>query len=80
MAQQIIEDFAAALARFTAAYDAEKHAADSAAATQDQVTQLQAELQTVQADLVDEHAKNTELEKALADAISQINAIAPAAE
>lgn len=80
MAQQIIEDFAAALARFTAAYDTEKHAADIASATQDQVAHLQAELQTAQAAVVDEQAKNAELEKALTDAIAQINAIAPAAE
>jgi hypothetical protein len=85
MAQQIIEDFTAAFARLTAAYDTEKHIADGAAASQDQVTaarsqlvDAQNQLAAAQEALVNEQNKNAELEKALNDAIAAVNSRAPA--
>ncbi len=71
MAQQIVDDFNAAMARLFAAHDAKTAEAAGASDLKQQLAFLQGQLDS-------EQAKNAELEKAMSDAIATANARAPA--
>lgn len=72
MAQQIVDDFNAAMARLFASHDAKAEAAKGAEDLKQQLAFLQGQLDS-------EQAKNAELEKAITDATAAANARAPAA-